>query len=146
MTLWNLTTESYSWLFINQLFHQFGVVEVKLKRQKSGSYVTSCHLATSQLVMCNITTLFFSDASLISGCKIKMGLSALSSPTNGLHGNSLDRIGNRRLSTPDDLDGSRVWHPRPVDRESMARITQYFTQASLSTHGRLSTILVSCLL
>ena len=62
-----------------------------------------------------------------------MGLSALSSPTNGLHGNSLDRTGHLRMSTPDNT-GS-VWYPRPVDRESMARITQYFTEASLSTHG-----------
>ena len=74
-----------------------------------------------------------------------MGLSALSSPTNGLlHGSSLDRLtGRRSAGCGEESDGSggglgggTVWQPRPVDRESMARITQYFTQASLSTHGK----------
>ncbi len=58
-----------------------------------------------------------------------MGLSALSSPSG------TDRSGER-LTTDDSDEGATVWQPRPVDREAMARIARYYTEASLSAQGK----------
>ncbi len=79
-----------------------------------------------------------------------MGLSALSSPTNGVAQLQPDRLSDLQLTTPEDSDSAggggggvpEGWTPRPVDSEAMARITQYFTEASRATYGTVLYVVV----
>ncbi len=57
-----------------------------------------------------------------------MGLSALSTPNDS----SVERSSGE---SPGDVDHHKPWRPRHVDYTAMARITQYVTEASLSSQG-----------